>query len=95
MGLFDIRGNNDESLYASEPDSGSSTGSPDTRGWIFQTDWTPFGKENSWNAPWANLRLGLQYTLYTKFNGAKHDYDGYGRDASDNNTIFAFIWAAM
>lgn len=95
VGLFDIRGNNDESLYASEPDSGSSTGSPDTRGWIFQTDWTPFGKENSWNAPWANLRLGLQYTLYTKFNGAKHDYDGYGRDASDNNTIFAFIWAAM
>lgn len=94
-GLFDIRGSSDDGLYAAEPDSGSSTGSPDTQGWIFQVDWTPFGKENSWNAPWANLRLGLQYTLYTKFNGAKHDYDGYGRDASDNNTIFAFIWAAL
>ena len=31
----------------------------------------------------------------TKFNGAKTDYDGSGRDASDNNTLTAFAWIAF
>jgi hypothetical protein len=62
---------------------------------MVQGDWTAFGKEDSWGAPWANLRLGLQYTGYTKFNGAKNNYDGLGRDASDNNTLFAFAWFAI
>ena len=60
-----------------------------------QADGTPWGKEDSWGAPWANLRLGLQYTGYTKFNGASHNYDGEGRNASDNNTLFGFVWAAF
>ncbi len=95
VGLFDIWGDRDQGLYAAAPDEGSRTGKPDSNGLILQADWTPFGKEESWNAPWANLRLGLQYTLYNKYNGADNNYDGYGRDAGDNNTLFAFLWTAL
>lgn len=94
-GMFNITGDQDQTLYAPAPDSGSRTGKPNTTGFILQADWSPFGKEGSWGEPWANLRLGLQYTIYSKFNGASSDYDGYGRDASDNNTLFLFLWLAI
>jgi len=89
--LFDVQGSADSILYGGE----SRLGSPDSRGYILQADWTPFGKEGAWGAPWANLRLGLQYTVYTQLNGAKSDYDGAGRDAKDNNTLFAYVWTAF
>lgn len=73
----------------------SSTGSPNSAGYILQADYTPWGKEASFGAPWANLRLGAQYTMYTKFNGAKNDYDGTGRNAKDNNTLFLFAWTSF
>lgn len=95
LGLFKIAGSSDNLLYAPEADVGSRTGNPGTGGYILQTDWTPFGKEGSWGGTWANLRLGLQYTGYTKFNGSSHNYDGDGRDANDNNTLFGFIWTAF
>jgi hypothetical protein len=79
LGMFDIRGDGNEELYG---------GSPNTRGYIMQADWTPFGKESSWGAPWANLRLGLQYTAYDKFNGES-------QGASDHNTLYAFVWTAF
>ncbi len=87
--LFSTRGDADATLY------GSANGKPDTDGLTLQADWTPFGKEDSWGGSWANLRLGLQYTLYSKFMGASHNYDGAGRNAKDNNTVFAFIWTAF
>lgn len=65
-----------------------ATGSPDSAGFVGQADWTPWGKEGSWGTPWANLRLGLQYTAYTKF-------DGQTRGASGNNALLAFVWAAL
>jgi len=96
LGVFDIRGNTDDKLYnTGEADIGSINGSPNSRGYIVQADWTPWGKDDSWGSPWANMRLGLQYTGYTKFNGAKNNYDGLGRNASDNNTLFAFAWLAF
>ena len=96
VGVFDIRGNQDDLLYnTSDPDSGSINGSPNSRGYILQADWTPWGKEDSWGAPYANMRLGVQYTGYTKFNGGKDNYDGLGRDAKDNNTLFIFAWFAI
>lgn len=33
--------------------------------------------------------------MFTKFNGAKRDYDGNGRDAKDNNTPFLFGWVSF
>lgn len=61
----------------------------DSNGWMLQADWTPFGKENSWQAPWANLRLGLQYTIYNKLNGES------GSVAGDANTLMGFVWASL
>ena len=41
-----------------------------------------------------NLRVGAQYTAYSRFNGASRNYDGFGRDARDNDTLFLYLWAA-
>jgi hypothetical protein len=41
------------------------------------------------------VRVGLQYTIYDKFDGASSNYDGTGRNASDNNTLYLFLWAAI
>lgn len=90
-GRFTTRGTADATLYG----DGYANGSPNTSGYILQADWTPWGKESSWHAPWANLRLGAQYTWYTKFNGASTNYDGNGRDAKDNNTLFLFAWTSF
>ena len=95
LGRFMLHGSRDDALFAPEPASGSRTGRPDSAGTIAQADWTPFGGADSWRAPWANLRLGVQYTLYDKFNGARRDYDGFGRNARDNDTLFVFAWLAL
>lgn len=52
----------------------------------------PFGKDDSWGRPLANLKLGIQYTIYTRFNGGTNNYDGFGNDASGNNTLFLYAW---
>lgn len=89
VGFFDTWGGRDAALY------GTRTGLPDSRGVTLQADWTPFGKEDSWAAPFANARLGLQYTIYDRFDGASDNYDGTGRSASDNDTLFGFLWMAI
>ena len=95
LGLFDTRGSTDMALYAPNPGNGSASGSPDTRGYIVQLEYVPFGKIDSFAKPWLNLRLGLQYTGYGRFNGAAANYDGFGRSAADNNTLFGFFWLAL
>lgn len=93
--FFRTNGRYDGGLYAPAPDSGSLTGKPNTAGWMVQGDFTPFGKDDSWGRPWANVRLGLQYTAYSRFNGAISNYDGFGRSAADDDTFLAFVWAAF
>ena len=85
ISYFSITGSNDEVLYAPEEASGSRTGYPDSNGFIFQLDYLP----------WDWLKLSLQYTLYDKFNGARSDYDGFGRDARDNNTLYFLAWVVF
>lgn len=76
--------------------SASSVNSkPDSNAFILEADWVPFGKDKSWLQPFVNLKLGVQYILYTRFNGASVNYDGSGRRASDNNTLFVFAWMAF
>jgi hypothetical protein len=83
-----IGGSNDPLLYSPAPISGSRNGSPDSDYFQVQFDYIPFGKGESALDPYMNLRLSLQYTAYTQFNGASNNYDGYGRNASDNNTLY-------
>ncbi len=77
------------------PDTGSINASPDTTSFSIEGDWVPFGKEASWARPFANIKVGLSYTIYTQFNGSGTNYDGFGRNASDNNTIFLFLWEVI
>lgn len=93
LGGFHTSGTKDLTLFPNGEEEGSRLGMPNTDGYIAQADWTPFGGEGQ--STFSNLRLGLQYKGYTKFNGSKANYDGAGRDASDNNTLTAFAWIAF
>ncbi|MGD0430467.1 MAG: hypothetical protein ABSA58_05195 [Acetobacteraceae bacterium] len=79
-------------LFPAAPLSGSANGKPNSNALILEADWVPFGKADSWASPWLNLKLGVQYTIWTQFNGGTSNYDGFGRAASDNNTLYVFAW---
>ena len=83
VGLFSTSGSTDPLLYANDGSVGGSlTGSPDSRGYILEVNYLPF----------LNTKLTLQYVGYTRFNGGGTDYNGAGRSASDNNTLYALVW---
>jgi hypothetical protein len=87
---FQTAGDTDSRLY------GSRTGRPDSSGWVFQLNYLPFNKGGGpgfW--PHSNVKLSLQYTLYDRFNGSRKDFDGAGRDASDNDTLYLEAWIAF
>lgn len=91
VGLFQTHGTGDMTAYG-----GSLNGKPDSAGYMLQADWTPWGKENSWGAPFANVRLGVQYIGYQKFMGGKTYNDGaVDRNAKDNNTLSVFLWTSL
>ncbi|MEO5829837.1 MAG: cytochrome C [Rhodanobacter sp.] len=81
-------GSSDRTLYGND-------GSPNTQGGMLEFDYNPFGQSTSWKQPWANLRLGLQYTYFTRFSGRLHNVDDAGRKASDNNTLYLSLWLAI
>lgn len=74
---FQTTGSSDALLYAS-----NANGAPDSSGRILQATYLP----------WQNVQMTAQYTLYDKFNGARSNYDGSGRNASDNNTLYLLLW---
>ena len=97
IALFDLTGSTNSALQTSGFDpqtltitsdpnaaapstrvTGNLSGNPATRGWTLEAFWTPI----------QYLRVGAQYTGYTRFNGASTNYDGAGRDASANNTTY-------
>lgn len=88
IGVFDYSGDTDMLNYGmgGMPSAmGNASGSPDTRGWIAEADWLPLKDRQ-------NLKFGLRYTAYSKYNGAADNYNGFGRNASDNNNWFAYMW---
>lgn len=42
--------------------------------------------------PWPTVKLAVRYTWYREFNGSRDNYDGFGRNASDNNSLFLLAW---
>jgi hypothetical protein len=95
VGVFDVSGGRDATLHGPGQFSGSNNGSPDTRGYTLMFECVPLGKMQSWGRPWVNLRVGVQYTGYLRFNGGTSNYDGFGRSASQNNSLFLFSWMAF
>ncbi|MDT3706210.1 MAG: hypothetical protein ROZ09_05245 [Thiobacillus sp.] len=87
---FDTRGDDDALRYdTGAPVTGSANGSPDSRGWIAELNYLA---EVDWMPVVQHAKFALRYTAYTQFNGAGHNYDGFGRDAKDNNSIFLLVW---
>jgi hypothetical protein len=95
LGYFRTDGSGDPVLYGPGTSLNSANNSPNTTGWIMEADYIPFnhGGPDIW--PWLNMKIGLQYIIYTKYAGAATNYDGNGRNASDNNTLFLFDWIAF
>jgi hypothetical protein len=89
VALFNTFGPANPTLF---PDSRTSR--PDSSGVTLQLDGTPWGGGSSPLGPRFNMRVGVQYTLYSRFDGANRNYDGAGANASDNNTLRVFTWLA-
>jgi hypothetical protein len=87
VGFFNTWGSPDPLLY-----SANRALAPDSTGLSFQIDGTPFGDGESPLGPRFNVRVGIQCTIYTKFDGAADNYDGFGHNASDNNSVRVFTW---
>lgn len=45
--------------------------------------------------PGFNARFGVQATAYGTFDGARTNYDGAGRNTSDNDSVFLYAWLAL
>lgn len=74
---FSTTGSKDAGLY-----SGNRINVPDSSGYIVELVYIPA----------LNVRYSLQYTMYEMFDGAATNYDGSGRNASDNNTVYLLAW---
>lgn len=85
---FSISGSRNFNLYA-------RNGRPDSNGILGQVDFTPWGFGKSPLGPRVNARFGVQYTLYGKFNGRRHNYDLAGANAADNDALRLFGWVAF
>jgi hypothetical protein len=80
---FNTHGTADSGLYnTGEAVTGSGNGSPNSSGYIMEFNYLPR----------RDIRLMVQFTHYNKFNGANTNYDGFGRKASDNDTIYLLGW---
>jgi len=77
-GYFDVTGTADPLIFAQAPVAGSANGSPQSNGYLLNLSW--------W--PQQNIDLAAQYTGYLRFNGAGTNYDGAGRAANGNNSVF-------
>ncbi len=95
LAWFEATGNVDPLFYPSGSVTGSANGSPDSVGYALGIECIPFGKLSSLARPYLNLRAGLQYTIYSRFNGGTSNYDGEGRSASQNDTLYGYIWIAF
>lgn len=82
IGYFSTTGSSDALLYAQAPVVGSANNSPNSDGYILEVNYLP----------WLNTKLQAQYVGYEKFNGGTTNYDGTGRDASNNNTLYLLVW---
>jgi hypothetical protein len=78
IGFFNIDGTPDPVLFPAGAVSGSANGDPRSNGYIANISWWPV----------QNIGLTFQYTGYARFNGAGTNYDGAGRNAGSNNTVY-------
>lgn len=78
FGWFSTTGTSDPLLFPPAAVSGSANGGPKSNGYIANVSWWPV----------QNFDLALQYTDYLRFNGSGTNYDGSGRSAGANSTVY-------
>jgi hypothetical protein len=71
-GRISVGGTADPLLYA------TTTGSPNSAGWIGELAYLRFSHGGPAFWPWLNFRIGLQYTRCSKFDGSTTNIDGAG-----------------
>ncbi|MBV8060224.1 MAG: hypothetical protein JO126_01910 [Alphaproteobacteria bacterium] len=87
VGYFRTTGSRDATLYQNQTGDPNNNGSPASEGFTMDLAYVPFGKPDS-SFNWGNMRLALEYTAYTRFNGTS-------KNASDNNVLFANMVIAL
>jgi hypothetical protein len=85
LGYFSTTGTKDSLLYMPAPVTGSRVGTPNTSGVIEEIDVNP----------WENTRFTIQAQQFAQFNGTSMGYDGSGRNANGNNTLYFLVWLAF
>lgn len=82
LGIYNLSGTSDATYYYGGATGQASPGST-------------WGNVEIDYLPWLNVKLGLQYNAFFRFNGASSNYDGAGRNASDNNMLYGYLWIAF
>jgi hypothetical protein len=77
-GFFNVTGTTDALLFPAGSVTGNVLGDPHSNGYLTNISWWPV----------QNIDLAFQYTGYLRFNGAATNYDGSGRTAGANNTVY-------
>ncbi len=79
-------GSNNSALYATlDPSGNQLSSSPRTSGYNFEVD----------RMITQNIEIIAQYRGFGSFNGLRHNIDGLGRNASDNNTLWLSVFFAF
>lgn len=69
--------------FGSDDDAiGSFNNKPNSSAFLLQLEYLP----------WYNTKFILQYIAYSKFDGSSKNYDAFGRNAANNNTLFLMAW---
>jgi len=84
LGIARTTGDADALRFVPEAITGSANGTPDSTALIGEVIYSPL----------QNIQLRVQYRHYARFNGATTNYDGFGRNAADNDTLMLHAWFA-
>jgi len=98
-GYFNVQGSPDAGLFGAT----SVANSPNGDGLIFDAAYLPFSKGAPWPDREFNVRLGIQYVKYLHLFGGTNNFDGLigtpgaggTHNASGNDTLFLYAWAAF
>jgi len=78
---FQTTGSSDAALW------GTPNGSPDSRGFVAEIAYVPWGKFKS-IPQWMNMRIAAQYVGYREFNGTE-------QGSARNDTLYLSFWVAV
>ena len=98
-GYFNVRGSSDAGLWGAT----SLANSPNGQGLVFDLAYMPFSKGAPGPDKAFNVRLGVQYIKYLQLYGGTNNFDGLigtpgaggTHNASGNDTLFVYAWAAF